>query len=339
MATRTTSVTSGNRRFALVRRQVLITGAALATGKVLAQVKGRLPRIGFVGPSSKLAPGLHDAFVDGLRAKGYVDGRNITLRNVWTDRVDASVDTEMLTLVSPDTDVIAVSLTRFAVGLHKATTTLPLVLMNGDALVEVGLAASLAHPGGNVTGVVGLGSELDVKKLQLLTEIAPNARRIAFLADGNTPSAAALRRRLAEAGPTLGVELLSFEASTAAEIESAFRRMADQSAQALLAANSGLFYAQRKLIAALALKQRLPSTLGFSEYAEADGLFSYAVSNADNYRRAADYVDRILRGAKAGDLPIERPTRLQMVLNLKTAKAIGLSVPPAILVRADRVIE
>ena len=322
-----------------LRRQILVAGAALAAGKVSAVSTKRLTLIGFVGPSAKLAPGLHEAFVDGLREKGYVEGRNITLRTVWTDRVDASVDAELLTLVSPDTDVIAVSLTRFALALHKATKTLPLVVMNGDALVEAGLAQSLARPGGNVTGVVGLGSELDVKKLQLLCEMAPKARRIAFLVDGNTRIPEAFRRRLTEVAPTLGIEVLTFEASTPAEIEQAFRRMSDQHVQGLLASTSGVLYARRHLIAELALKQRLPSTLGFSEYVEAGGLFSYTANNADNYRRAADYIDRILRGAKPGDLPIERPTRVRLVLNLKTAQAIGLVIPPAILVRADRIVE
>lgn len=321
------------------RRQLLLAGVGLAAGSAPAQAAPRLRQIGFVGPSEKLAPGLHAAFIDGLREKGYVEGRDIAVRTVWTDRVDASVDREIQTLVVPDIELIAVSLTRFAVALHKSTKTLPLVLMNGDALVELGLAASLAHPGGNVTGVVGLGSELDVKKLQLLLEVAPHAKRIAFLADGNTPASAALRRRLEAAAPALGVELLSFDVRAASDLEPAFRRMTEQRAQAMLAASSGLLYALRQRIANLALQQRLPSTLGFSEYAEAGGLFSYAASNADNYRRAAGFVDRILRGAKPGELPIERPTRLQMVLNLNTARQLGLSVPPAVLMRTDRVIE
>ena len=318
---------------------MLLAGAALAAGGVRAKPKERIHHIGFVGPSSKIAPGLHDAFVEGMREKGYVEGRNITLRNVWTDRVSAAVEAEALSLVSPETDVIAVSLTRFALALHKATSTLPLVLMNGDALVETGLASSLAHPGGNVTGVAILGAELDVKKLQLLTETAPKAKRIGFLADSATPTTAALTRRLTDAAPALGIELLSFDARTPAEIEPAFRRMADERVQALLTATSGLFYAQRQVISDLALKQRLPSMFGFSDNVEAGGLLAYSASNTQNYRRAADYVDRILRGAKPGDLPIERPTRLQLVVNLKTARAIGLAVPPAILVRADRIIE
>lgn len=321
------------------RRQALMAMTALAPGGAIAQSRPRLRSIGFVGPSGKLAPGLHDAFIDGLREKGYDEGRDITVRRVWTDRVDASVDAEILTLVTPEIEVIAVSLSRFAVALRKATSTMPIVLMNGDALVELGLAESLAHPGGNVTGVVGLGSEVNVKRLQLLAEIAPKARRIAFLVDANTPSVAALTQRLTQAAPVLGIELISFEARTPAQIELAFAAMAEQRVQALLAAPSGLFYAQRRLIADLALKQRLPSTFGFSEYAEAGGLFSYGPANADNYRRSADYVDRILRGAKPGDLPIERPTRLQFVLNLKTAQLLRLDVPPAILVRAEQVIE
>src|SRR4030095_1967288 len=322
---------------------MLMAGAAVAAGRVLAESKERLTRIGFVGPSDKLSLGVHAAFVDGLREKGYVDGRNIALRTVWTDitigGAAKAFEAEMLALVSPDTDVIAVSLTRFALALRKATTTLPIVVMNGDALVEAGLAQTLAHPGGNVTGVVGLGSELDVKKLQLLSEIAPHARRIAFMVDGNTRIPEECRRRITEVAPTLGLEVLPFEASTPAEIEQAFRRMSDQRVQGVLATASGFFYARRHQIAELAMKQRMPSTLGFSEYVEAGGLFSYTANNAENYRRAADYVDRILRGAKPGDLPIERPTRLRFVLNLKTAQAIGLVIPPAILVRADRIVE
>jgi putative tryptophan/tyrosine transport system substrate-binding protein len=321
------------------RRPVLISAAALAAGRVLAEANPRVRQIGFVGPSVKLAPGLHDAFFEGLQDKGYVEGRNIAVRRVWTDRVDASVDAEVIALPASNVELIAVSLTRLALLLHKATTTLPLVLMNGDALVENGLAASLARPGGNVTGVVGLGADFDVKKLQLLAEMAPSARRVAFLTDGNALTSAALARRVAEAAPGLGLELLPIEARSAAEIEPAIRRAADQRAQALLCANSGLLYAQRQRIAALALQLRLPSMLGFSEYAEAGGLATYGAVNADNYRRAADFVDRILRGAKPGELPIERPTRVQLVLNLKTARAIGLNLPPAILMRADRVIE
>jgi putative ABC transport system substrate-binding protein len=310
--------------------------AAPLTAK--AQQPAKIYRIGLLGAisPSAYAPFI-EAFRQGLRDLGYVEGKNIVIDSRWAEGRYERLPDLAAELVRLKVDVIVTHGPPASRAAKEATTTTPIVMaLVGDA-VATGLVASLARPGGNITGSSFFLPELSAKRLELLKEAIPGVTRVAvFVNPGNPTFPPALKAMELTAGSS-GVELQQVKVRAANEIEGAFAAMAKRRAHALVVIEDALFSAHARRIAELATKSRLP-TMGFTEYAEAGGLMSYGVNRSDLWRRAAVFVDKILKGAKPADLPVEQPTRFELVINLKTAKALGLTIPPSIMVRADQVI-
>jgi putative ABC transport system substrate-binding protein len=303
-----------------------------------AQPTGNAHTIGFFGPPPS-AGGLLQAFQQGLRDLGYVEGQNIKIEYRYTD-VALQGHPELLPryateLVRLKPEVIVVSVTEAALAVKKATSTIPIVTVSVADPVAAGLVASLARPGGNVTGLSRESRDLIGKNFQFLKEALPGIKRVGALAN----PADSLIADAGEAARSLGVQLKVVEASAPTELEGAFLAMHRDKADAVVVLGGGAFYLNRTRIVALAFRNRLPSAFQNREFVEAGGLLSYAPSTTANYRRAALFVDKILRGAKPADLPVEQPTKFELVINLKTAKALGLTIPPSLLQRADQVIE
>ncbi len=301
-----------------------------------AQPRQRVARIGFLGtaPSPPL-----DAFREGLRELGWVEGQNLIIEYRWMQGRPERLPELAAELVRPNVDVILAVASTQVEPAKRATSTIPIVFAAHADPVGLGHVASLARPGGNITGVSQLLTELSAKELQLLKEAVPTATRIAVLWNSTTPSHGPALKATEEAGRVLGVQLHPVEASTVDQFEAAFAAMSQARVQALLVIASPLSFVQRSRLAELALKHRLPGMFGFRENADAGGLMSYGPNINEMFRRAATYVDKILRGAKPGDLPVEQPTKFELVINLKTAKALGLTIPQSVLIRADEVIQ
>jgi ABC-type uncharacterized transport system substrate-binding protein len=313
--------------------------APLAAG---AQQAGKVLRIGFLGgrTPSDMSPFL-DAFRQGLRELGWVEGQNIVIDYRFAEgRFDRLPDLAA-ELVRLKVDIIVAQPVPAAVAAKNATGTIPIVMISGSAdPVGLGLIASLARPGGNVTGSsYSAGPEIGGKQLELLKETVPKLRRVAILSNPANPSHALAIREVRDAAPSLGVQLQLLEARGPNEFDGAFAAMAKERVGALLVMSDGIFNLHRTRLADLAARSRLPAAYGTRENVEAGGLMSYGPSLRDFYRRAATYVDKILKGATPGDLPVEQPTKFELVINLKTAKALGLTIPPSLLQRADQVIE
>jgi putative ABC transport system substrate-binding protein len=309
----------------------------------MAQQSSKVWRIGYLGPPTETAPHLVKAFRDGLREFGYVEGRNIAVEYRWTTKAGAALDDDALLanareLVAQRVDVLAVSIDPAILAARQVAGNTPIVMMNVSDPVELGLIASLAHPGGKITGLTRLAPELVGKNLQLLLETVPGARRIALLvrSDSMAPLLVTNARQAAE---KRGLALQVVEVNTPAELDAAFASLKRGRAEALLVGGNGMFFTARARIAELALAQRLPAMFAFTEHVEAGGLLSYSASSAENYRRAAAFIDKILRGMNPGDIPVEQPTKFELAVNMKTAKAIGVVIPQALLLRADRVID
>jgi putative ABC transport system substrate-binding protein len=306
-----------------------------------AQEPGKVPRVGFLGPRSRSdgAPFL-DAFLQGLRELGWVEGQNIALEYRFAEgRLDRLPDlaAEMVRL---KVDVILATSTPPAVAAKNATSTIPIVMATSADPVELGLVASLARPGGNVTGLAfSVGLEVVGKELELLKETVPKVRRVAVLSNPGNPGNVLAIGNVKIRARSLGVQLQFLEARGPNEFEGAFAAMARERAGALLVVPDAVFGLHRARLQDLAAKSRLPAMYGLREHTEAGGLMSYAVDLRDSFRRSATYVDKILKGAKPADLPIEQPTKFELVINLKTAKTLGLTIPPSLLARADHVIE
>ena len=304
-----------------------------------AQQAGRVYRIGLLGAGSQMGSELRQAFEQSLRERGWVTGENLVIRHAEGkyDRLPA-LAAEMVRL---EPQVIVAVPTAAARAARDATSTIPIVMLFVSDPIDEGLIASFARPGGNVTGLTLTPTrEIFAKQLQLLREAVPRAKRIAFLWNPASPITAGLAsiRIVQEAARSFGVELQVVGARGPEEIEPAFRAMSQARADALLVFIDSLFFTHRGRLADLSVRHRLPTMYGFGEHAKAGGLMAYGVNLADAYRQAAGYVDKILRGAKPGDLPVEQPTKFELVINLKTAKALGLTIPPSLLQRADEVI-
>ena len=303
-----------------------------------AQPPGKTARIGYLGFSSGPSPS-DEAFRQGLRELGYVEGKNIVIEYRWADLKPGRAGALAAELVRLNVDVIvSVGGPVSATAAKKATTTIPIVFETGDP-VGSGLVTRLDRPDGNLTGVDNFMGELNVKRLELLKGTVPGVSRVAVLANPANPVTAGGLKELEGAAQVLRVKLHVLEARERQEIDAAFTAMARERAEALLVMTDPMFSAQRERIVELAAKRRLPGIFFVREFAEAGGLLSYSPNLAAARRRLATYVDKILKGAKPGDLPIEQPTKFEMVINLKTAKALGLTVPHSILLRADQVIE
>ena len=331
----------------MISRRVFVRslagGLLIAPRAAAAQQPGIVYRIGILanvpvtGPESA---GLWGAFIQGLRELGYVEGQNIRIESVSSDGNYERLPDLAAELVRLKVDVIVVPAPQNALAAKKATRTIPIVMASAGDPVAEGLVASLARPGGNITGLSGIaGPEIGGKRLGLLKEAVPKVSRMAFLSNPANASSAASLGETKKAARSLKVQLQSLEAREPGELERAFAAMSRERVGALLVLNDGMFLIHRTQIALLAAKQGLPTMFGGREYVDAGGLMSYAASGRDNFRRAAIYVDKILKGAKPGDLPIEQPIKFVLVINLKAAKAHGLTIPQSVLGRADEVIQ
>ncbi len=329
------------RRSALLLSLVLgILTAPLASE---AQQPKKVYRVGYFQTAPRAqTEHMLKALEEGLRERGYVPGQNIVIEYRFADGKRERLPELAAELVRLRVDVIVTPLNPVTLAAKQATKTIPIVMTIGTDPVGAGLVASLARPGGNVTGLTfDVTPEINGKRLQLLKEIVPRVSRVAVLWNPSFSPADAERSAGAvrDAARKLGVTLQFVEAHEGDEFEGAFVAMTRERADGLLAMEGPLLFAHRHRIADLAAKHRLPATYTLREYPESGGLFSYGASLPDLYRRAATYVDKILRGAKPGDLPVEQPTKFEMVINLKTAKALGLTIPQSILIRADEVIQ
>jgi putative tryptophan/tyrosine transport system substrate-binding protein len=298
--------------------------------------------VGYLNPGSSSDPLRQrrlEAFRQGLRELGYVDGRNISIEPRWAEGQYDRYPALAADLVRLKVDVIVAMSGAATQAAQQATRTIPIVMSLVNDPVGSGLVPSLAHPGGNVTGTSVISPDLLGKQLQLLKEVVPKVSRVAFLRHPANPASAANLREAEAAARVLGVRLQTLEARNPQEIDSAFAAMTRERAGALLIHADALFGNQRRQIAELATKRRLPSIQLTTEYAEAGGLMAFGPNLLDLERRAATYVDKILKGAKPGDLPVEQPTKFELLINVRTAKAIGLTIPQSLLQRADQIID
>ena len=331
------------------RRRFLLTslaGALTAPLAAGAQPAAKVWRIGYLGAGSPPPPSAQpsplNSFRQGLRELGYTEGQHITIEYRWSEGKLHRLPDLAAELVNLKVSVIFASSLQAALAAKQATKTIPIVfVMLGDP-VALGLVSSLAQPGGNVTGfgaVGGGGGEIAAKRLQLLKEVAPAVTRVAVLWNPHNPGNVRVMKVLIDAAGPLGVHLYPHEVPEPATLSNAFAAMAKEPVGALLIAGDPTFAQNHKLIVDFATKSRLPSIYAERQAVDAGGLMSYQANLADMNRRAAGYVDKILKGAKPGHLPVELPTRFELVINVKTAKALGLTIPPSLLLRADQIIE
>jgi putative ABC transport system substrate-binding protein len=306
-----------------------------------AQQAGKVPRIGYLAAGSPSGgPHLLEAFRKGLRELGWVEGQNIVIDYRFAEgRFDRLPDLAA-ELVRLKVDIIVAGPTPPAAAAKKATETIPIVMIGVGDPVGQGLIASLARPGGNVTGLsYSVGLEIFGKGLELLKETVPKVRRVAILSNPANPSHPLAIREVNVAARSLGVQLQLLEARGPNEFDGAFAAMAKERVGALLVVTDPMLVLHRTRLADLAARSRLPAAYGTRESVEAGGLMSYGPSLSDLWRRAATYVDKILKGAKPADLPVEQPTKFELVINVKAAKALGLTIPQSMFIRADEVIE
>jgi putative tryptophan/tyrosine transport system substrate-binding protein len=304
-----------------------------------AQPVGRAPaRIGFISNADpQLAAPFIEAFRQGLRDLGWIEGQNLNIEYRWAEGKADRHPELAADLVRLQVDVIIASGSTALRAVKQATSRIPIVsaVLLADP-VRLGLAASLAHPGGNLTGLASQYEEIVTKHVELLADVIPTLSRIVLLRHATTDTT--VTRAAATAVDKLGLTVQILEVSEVGDFEGAFRTARDNGAQALLVLPSPFLNAHRRALIELAASYRLPAVYEFKEYVQDGGLMSYGPSILDMYRRAASYVDRILKGAKPGDLPIERPSKFELAINLKTATALGLTIPPTLLFQADEVI-
>jgi len=322
---------------------VLVVGLTLAPLRTAAaQPAGKVPRVAYLTPWSDSDPGRQrglEAFRQGLRELGYVEGQNIAIESRSAEGKDDRLPALAADLVRSKVDVIVAASGAATRAVQQTTRTIPIVMSLVSDPVGSGLVASLARPGGNVTGLTIMAPDLMAKQLELLKEVVPKVTRVALLQNPDNPASAAQLREAEAAARALRIQPETLEARNPQEIEGAFAAMIRKRAGALLILSAAIFFTQRRQIAELAAKGRLPSIVGTRDYPDAGGLMAYGPSLPDLERRAASFVDKILRGAKPADLPVEQPTKFELVINLKTAKALGLTIPPSVLGRADQIIE
>ena len=301
-----------------------------------AQQPVKVPRIGVMA-THDWPP--FEAFRAGLRELGYVEGKNLLIEWRWSEAKNERFPDFAAELIRLKIDVIVVWGTPAAMAAKNATKTIPIVMAATGDPVGMGLIASLARPGGNITGSSALNLELEAKRLELLKEIVPKLSRVAVLWNPAERTHQVFLKETRTAAQALGVQLHPVGVQSPPDFEGAFATMARERADGLIVVPSTVFVFHRVRIADLALKSRLPSAYLHTDHAEAGGLMSYSPNYHDLFRRAATYVDKILKGAKPADLPVEQPMRFELVINLKTAKALGLTIPQSVLIRADTVIQ
>jgi ABC-type uncharacterized transport system substrate-binding protein len=304
-----------------------------------AQQPKKVPRIGYLAGASHAAIAFRlEAFRQGLRELGYLEGKNIGIEYRYSEGNFRRQKELAFELARANVDVIVTSGPASTRAAKEATATIPIIMTFDSDPVGSGSVASLARPGGNITGLSTLAPEISGKQLELLKEIVPKLSRVAVIGSSANPGNAQVLKEMEAVAQVFSVKLQYLDILDPKELEAAFRTASNERADAMVVLAGTIIIAQRARIADLAIKSRLPSIYERREFVEAGGLMSYGISITDLDRRAAIYVDKILKGAKPGDLPVEQPTKFELVINLKTAKQIGLTIPPNVLARADRVI-
>jgi putative ABC transport system substrate-binding protein len=304
-----------------------------------AQPATKVPRVGLLIAGSSPGRSYLSAFRQGLHELGYVEGHSIATEYRWAEGNYERLPDLAAELVRLKVDVIVAVATPAVQAAKQATKAIPIVMLSVGDPVASGFVASVARPGGNITGLANIATELVGKQLQLLREVVPTFSLVAVLWNPANPSNASQLREAEAAARALGVRAQPLEAQGPSDIDRAFVAMTREHAGALLVLSDSMLIAQRERIADLATKSRLPAVYGLRLHAEAGGLMAYGANLLDLVRLAATFVDKILKGAKPADLPVEQPTKFELVINLKTAKALGLTIPPSVLGRADQVIQ
>jgi putative ABC transport system substrate-binding protein len=326
------------------RNLVIALGASVVALPLrsIGQHQGKVWRVGYLSQRARpdsLESGVFGAFRRGMQDLGYVEGKNLEIEWRFADSRFQQLPDLAAELVRLRVDAIVSVGTAATGAAQKATATIPIVIATAPDPVGSGFVASLARPGGNITGLSNLATDISPKHLEMLLGLVPGLSRVAILVNHANQSHVVTVKNVQAAAQKTNVKILPVEARTVAEIEKAFAGMVREKAGAVIVARDGLFTQQARQIAELAAKNRLPTIAGSREFVEAGGLISYGQNNADNYRRAAIFVDKIFKGAKPRDLPVEQPTKFEFVINRKTAKALGLTIPQSLLIRADEVIE
>jgi ABC-type uncharacterized transport system, periplasmic component len=317
---------------------LVLLAAALGAA---AQSQAKVYQVGYLGiapPTASTTP-LWDAFVHGLREHGYVEGRNLVLHRRYSGGQDARYAELAAELVRLNVDVIVSSTTNGALAAKQVTSTIPIVTIVAGDPVGSGLAASLARPGGNVTGLTSQAPDWAAKQLQLLREAAPGIKRVGILWNPTLPQHQAFFRETQKGAATLRLEIESIELRSPDDLEAVLQRIARTPLDGLQVYDQPALFPQRQRVVDWATRSRIPAIYGIHAYVDDGGLMSYSPNLADLFRRSTTYVDKLLRGAKAAELPIEQPTRFEFVVNLKTANALGITLPPALMQRVDRIVE
>jgi putative ABC transport system substrate-binding protein len=319
----------------------VIAGGLLAAPLAAeAQQAAKVPRVGFLGNSTAaLEANLVGPFREGLRELGYVEGQNILIEYRWAEGKYERFPALIAELIALKVDVIVTAGTPAALAVRKATTSIPLVMAAVGDPISVGLVASLARPGGNSTGLTAIAPELEGKRLELLREVVPKLSHIAVLWNPDNPFHAGSLKEARAAAQVLGIKLQPLGVRVSEDFPAAFAAILRERPGALLVLADRLFLHNRARIVDFEAKHRLPGVYAYRELVEAGGLMSYGPSYAGMHRRAAYYVDKILKGAKPADLPVEQPTKFELMINLKAAKGLGLKIPPSVLQRADQIIQ
>ena len=324
----------------MLRAVALLVAALLQVAPSLAQQSARVPRIGFVMPgSADASAGLINAFREGLQELGYVEGQNIQIDFRWqpADRPDL-LPAIVSELVRSNPDVLVGPTTPQALALKKATSTIPIVMVVPADPIGTGLVQTLARPGGNVTGLSLMSTDIMAKRLELLKETVPRISRVGDIWNPANPATQRDFKEIEIAARKLGLTIHSAEVRGPNDFNSAFSSLTRSRVDALILQTDQLTWIHRQQIANLTVQNRLPTIFFAREYVDGGGLMSYGASLADLYRRSASYVDKILRGASPAELPVEQPSKFELVVNLKTAKALGITIPEAILLRANEVL-
>jgi putative tryptophan/tyrosine transport system substrate-binding protein len=327
-----------------VNRRAFVTGLGAALAAPLAaeaQQAGKVGRVGYLlGATREQSSQLVKAFEDGLRDLGYVPGRNVLIEYRFADGKLERLPQLAQDLVRLKVDIIVTGSNPHVIAAKQATTTIPIVMVYVRDPVGAGLVASLSRPGGNVTGLSqDVGAEIPGKRLALLKELVPKLSRVAVLVSPGVPQGLAALKAMEAPARTLGMTIARFDARGPGDLEGVFAAVTRARSDALVVTGGPVLFNMRTQIAQLALRHRLPSISAITEDVEAGGLMSYGASLSDQWRRAATYVDKVLKGTKPGDLPVEQPTKFELIINLKTAKALGLTIPPSLLAQADHIIE
>jgi putative tryptophan/tyrosine transport system substrate-binding protein len=322
------------------REFIRLLGGAVVAWPLASSAQSKIARIGFMGNSTAaLEANLVDAFREGLREHGYEEGRNIAIEYRWADGEYERFPALVTELIAAKVDVIVTAGTPAALAMKKATTTVPLVMVAVGDPVGTGLVPSLARPGGNLTGLSSIAPDLEGKRLQLLREVVPALSHVAMFVNSLNPFHVSSMRQARAAAQAMGIKLQLHDISKSEDLDGAFAAIREERPDALLILADRVFLHNRERLMDFTEEQRLPNVNAYKELVEVGGLMSYGPSYEDMHKRAAIYVDKILKGAKPADLPIEQPSKFTFIINLKAAKALDITVPSQLLGLADQLIE